>query len=193
MSTEETQAGVGEMANVETTRLYHYSEDGTIVRLDPRPSSLLPDHQHAVWAIDAEHAPHYWFPRDCPRIACWAGPGTTILDATRFLGYSRAEKIIAIEAAWLARVRKTELYAYEMPAETFAIHDVNAGYYLSRAPVLPLAIEPVGDLLARLVSIGIELRITPSLQPLRDALVVSTMAFSMIRLRNMEHAGAGAR
>ncbi len=181
------------MANTKATRLYHYSEDPTIVRFDPRPSSLLPDHQCAVWAIDAEHAAHYWFPRDCSRIAYWVGPETTTADATRFLRYSVAEKIIAIEAAWLARVRDAKLYAYEMPPQTFAIHDVDAGYFLSREPVLPLAMEPVGDLLARLVSTRTELRVTPSLQPLRDALVTSTMSFSMIRLRNMEHADAVAR
>ncbi len=28
-------------------------------------------------AIDREHAPSYWFPRQCPRACCWRGPGST--------------------------------------------------------------------------------------------------------------------
>ena len=49
---------------------------------------------------------------------------------------------------------------------------------------MPLAVEPVGDLLAALATSGIELRITPSLIPLWQRVVRSTLSFSGTRLRN---------
>jgi hypothetical protein len=49
--------------------LYHFSEDPTITRFDPRPHPSHPALPPAVWAIDRERAPMYFFPRDCPRIA----------------------------------------------------------------------------------------------------------------------------
>ena len=59
-----------------------------------------------------------------------------------------------------------------------------AGYHVSTEAVTPLSVDPVGDRLDRLAASGIELRLTPSLWPLREALVTSSMGFSMIRLRN---------
>lgn len=92
--------------------------------------------------------------------------------------------MIAIESAWLERIRNTKLFMYHLPVETFQCFDPIAGYYVSREAVQPLSVEPVGDLLSRLVAANIELRITPSLQKLRQALVSSTVPFSMIRMRN---------
>lgn len=62
--------------------------------------------------------------------------------------------------------------------------DELAGYYVSTEPVAPLTVEPVGDLLGNLIASGVDLRITPSLWPLHDALVGATLDFSMIRLQN---------
>ncbi|MED2006824.1 hypothetical protein P4V39_01670 [Brevibacillus borstelensis] len=42
----------------------------------------------------------------------------------------------------------------------------------------------MGDLLDCLTQANVELRLTPSLKPLHDSLLDSTMQFSMIRLRN---------
>ena len=47
--------------------LFHFSEDPSIARFEPRSRSDDPDELPFVWAIDEEHAPHYYFPRDCPR------------------------------------------------------------------------------------------------------------------------------
>ena len=52
-------------------------------------------------------------------------------------------------------------------------------------PVRPLGpAEPVGDLFALHESAGIQLRVLPNLWPLWDAVIVSTLGFSGIRLRN---------
>lgn len=178
--------------------LYHFSEDPTIAVFHPRPApgrgaysaplTAAEARDRLVWAIDEEHAPLYWFPRDCPRIAFWALPTSTPEDLDRFLGHTAARWVIAIESVWLARLREATLYAYRLPAETFAPQGTHGGpgYYLSREPVVPLAVEPVGDLLARHAAAGIELRITPSLWPLRRALLASSLHFSMVRLRNAQ-------
>ena len=51
--------------------LYHFSEDPNIQRFVPHVPRTNPTHPPAVWAIDADHAPLYWFPRDCPRVTIW--------------------------------------------------------------------------------------------------------------------------
>ena len=177
--------------------LFHFSEDPSIARFEPRslparddPYSAPRPSEPLVWAIDEARAPLYFFPRDCPRVAFWAGPGTTPDDRDRFLGHTTAARVIAIEGDWLDRVRDARLYVYHLPGAGFVPHDENAGYYVSREAVTPRAVEPAGDLLARLAVAGVELRITPSLWPLRHALVASSLGFSMIRLRNAAPEGA---
>jgi len=171
--------------------LFHFSEDPTIARFEPRslpprndPYSAPRPAEPLVWAIDEAHAPLYFFPRDCPRAAFWAGPDTTPDDHARFLGHTAAARVIAIEGSWLDRVRYARLYVYRLPPAGFVPHDENAGNWVVREAVTPLAVEPAGDLLARLVAAGVELRVTPSLWPLRHALVASSLEFSMVRLRN---------
>lgn len=164
--------------------LFHFSEDGTISRIEPRVRPSDPNKPPVVWAIDAEHAPHYFFPRDCPRVCFWPNPASTPDDVARFLGLTAARKVIAIETSWLDRVRRCRLFVYRLPGEIFVPEDASAGYYVSNVAVTPLSVEPVGDLLERLAESGVELRITPSLGPLRRTLVTATLDFSMIRLRN---------
>lgn len=176
--------------------LYHFSEDPTIAVFEPRPApergalsaplTAEEARDKLVWAIDAEHAPLYWFPRACPRIAYWALPTTTPDDLARFLGHTAARRVIAIEGGWLDRLRATTLFAYRLPGATFQPQGAHGGpgYYLSREAVVPLGVDPVGDLLARHVAAGNELRLTPALWPLRRALLPATLHFSMIRMRN---------
>lgn len=164
--------------------LLHFSEDPSIARFDPRPPPGHPADPPVVWAIADENAAHYCFPRDCPRVCFWALPTSDPAEVALLLGITAAPKVIAVEGAWLDRIRACRLYAYRLPTDTFAPHDEPAGYHVSREPVVPLGVEPVGDLLAALVKAGVELRLTPSLWPLHQALAASTLGFSMIRLRN---------
>ncbi len=55
---------------------------------------------------------------------------------------------------------------------------------MSREPVEPLSVEPVGDLLQALAGAGMELRITPSLVELWRRVIASTLEYSGTRLRN---------
>lgn len=164
--------------------LYHFSEDPTIPRFVPRPPLAHPEVEPLVWAIDEWHAPMYYVPRDCPRVCFWPVETSTPADVERFFSYVAARMVIAIEAGWLDRLRATSLYRYALPHEPFEVQDAAAGYYVSREPVTPLAVEPVGDLLAALVDAGVELRLSQTLQPLAQAVVASSLHFSLIRMRN---------
>ncbi|MEJ8546052.1 DUF6886 family protein [Brevibacillus borstelensis] len=165
---------------------YHFSEDPFITCFHPRPHPSHPSLPPAVWAIDREKSPLYFFPRDCPRIGFGRATTTTPEDVARFMGFSDAAMVIATESAWYPIIKETKLYRYTFPPDTFVRWDDGAGYYLSFETVTPLAVQPLGDLLACLTRENVELRLTPSLKPLHDALLDSTMQFSMIRMRNAQ-------
>jgi len=160
--------------------LFHVSEEAGIERFEPRPSSLVAE--PVVWAIDADRLRNYLVPRDCPRVTCYAGRDSTPADIERYLGASAA--VVAIERAWWTRVRDCRLYCYRLPDETFECLDEGAGYFVSRVPVGVRGVEVVADAIGALLGRCAELRLLPTLWPLRDAIVRSSLQYSMIRLRN---------
>ncbi len=93
---------------------------------------------------------------------------------------------MAIEAGWLPRVQHERLWCYTLPAATFEPVDEGAGYYVSREAVVPLRVREMDDLLGELVKHDVELRVMPSLWRLRDAVVDSTLQYSIIRMRNAQ-------
>jgi hypothetical protein len=84
----------------------------------------------------------------------------------------------------LRRLRSCRLYCYHFPAATFECIDECAGYFVSRVPVIPACVEVVDNPVSELLRRGVELRVMPNLWPLRDAVVGSTLLFSIIRMRN---------
>ena len=164
--------------------LYHFSEEPTIARFDPRPPLARPEVEPLVWAIDDWHQPMYYFPRDCPRACFWPCGDTTPEDRDRWYAGVDAQMVIAVESAWLDRILDAHLYRYAMPEETFELVDACAGHWVSRKALVPLSVEPVGDLLTALASARVELRITPSLAGLWREIIQTTMCFSGTRLRN---------
>ena len=168
-------------ANEGPHALWHVSEDPRIERFEPHVSATAAEQEPLVWAIDTRHLPFYWFPRDCPRGTFWADSGTDSADAERLLG--GASRVHIVEEAWLERMRTTEVVAYRMPEGTFERHEVG-GYWISREPVEPIGLEPLGDLVERHAQAQIELRALPNLWPTWDEVVASTLEFSGMRLRN---------
>jgi hypothetical protein len=160
--------------------LFHVSEESGIERFEPRASTYASG--LVVWAIDADRLRNYLVPRECPRVTYYAGRETIAADVERFLGSSAA--VVAVESNWLEHLRSCRLYCYHMPPETFECLDECAGYFVSRVPVAPARVQVVDDLIAELVRRGVELRFVPNLWPLRDAVVASTLQFSLIRMRN---------
>lgn len=180
--------------------LWHVSEEPSIHRFEPRRSTNIGSSrtqdagisatpaadttEPLVWAIDTRHQPMFWFPRDCPRGTFWAGPLTTDTDVELFLDGDRSRRVHAIEADWLGRMRAARVYAYRLPEPSFRPHSTVGGYWVSPEPVKPLERVDLGDLLERHAAAGIELRILPSIWPLWDRVIASTLEFSGSRLRN---------
>jgi hypothetical protein len=160
--------------------LFHISEESGIGRFEPRPSEYADG--PVVWAIDACRLRNYLVPRECPRVTYYAGRETTAADVERFLGSSPA--VVAVESGWLERLRSCRLYCYHLPPETFECLDECAGYFVSRVPVVPARVEVFDDPVAELLKRGVELRFVPNLWALRDAVVASSLQFSLIRMRN---------
>lgn len=161
--------------------LFHVSEEPGIQRFEPRVSEYVGE--PVVWAINASRLHNYFVPRDCPRVTYYAGRETSAADVERFLGPSPA--VVAVESGWLERLRSCRLYCYHVPPQTFECIDECAGYFVSRVAVVPARVEVIDDVIAELLKRGAELRFVPDLRPLRDAVVASTLQFSIIRMRLM--------
>ena len=173
--------------------VFHMSDQPNIARFDPRipPSTSSGVTDAVVWAVGDRLLHNYLLPRDCPRVTFYAAPHSTPADVERLLGQTTARHVVAIEAGWLPRVQREQLWCYILPADTFEPVDEGAGYYISREAVVPLAVREIDDLLGELVQHDVELRVMPSLWRLRDAVVDSTLQYSIIRMRNAQPRGEG--
>jgi hypothetical protein len=166
------------------TQLFHFSEDPSIQLFRPHVAATSRETEAYVWAIDEAHAFMYFAPRDCPRACFWPCDSTTPEDRDRWFGTVQARAVMAIESGWLERLRRAKLFRYTLPPEAFWLHDATAGHWVAQTEVEPLRAEPVGDLLSAIANEGVELRITPALAPLWNAVIRSSLAFSGTRLRN---------
>ncbi|WP_416064183.1 DUF6886 family protein [Rhizobium sp. ZK1] len=170
-------------------RLFHFSNDPAITIFEPRPVRIASERPPGrewlngplVWAIDDVNDFMYLFPRDCPRILIWAKPETSEEDR-QLLGRWRGAAYI--ERGWLARLEAGCIHRYEMPTESF--EDLqDAGMWVSRKAVVPLALTAISRLDCEFALRGIELRVVDSLMPLK-ALRDTTLHVSAIRLRNAQ-------
>jgi hypothetical protein len=175
-------------------RLFHFSEDPAIEVFEPRPVRVASPRPPGldwlngplVWAVDAWHAPMFFFPRDCPRILIWRTPQTSEADLDHWWRGDRRRRMQAhIEAAWLERVRAGKLYRYAFDPTAFERVEASGGpgYHVARAAVRPLEVTPVGDLPAALEAAGAELHVMADMLPFNGAWL-SSLHFSGSRLRN---------
>jgi hypothetical protein len=162
------------------SELFHVSDRGDIARFDPRPSDYT-DHP-VVWAIHRTRLPNYLLPRDCPRVTFYADENTSRDDIERFLGKDRI--VVAVEEGWVERIAAASLFLYAMPQAPFALHDATAGYWVSREPVTPVSRDALSGLPEAIAAHGATLKTLPSLWALQDAVLASTLQFSIIRMRN---------
>ena len=126
------------------TAVYHFSEDSTLRRFAPHVAPSNPSHPPAVWTIDAEHAPLYWFPRAVPRISVWAYDDEQQQVLTeRF--QTEAHRICAAEQVWLDEIRAARIYRYTFDAEQFQPWEEADGQYVSAEVVYPQEIEVIDD------------------------------------------------
>ena len=171
-----------------TPKLFHVSEEKDLVLFRPRPAPTpQPDlTRPVIWAVDEEHLPNYLLPRDCPRICFAPGDRATPEDRLRFTGNEAATRVIVVEDAWRDRIEACRLFVYEFPVGDFRLHDVDAGYWLASADIRPIDCVEIGDVVAEILGRGAELRFQESLWAIRDAIMRSSLVFSIIRMRNAQ-------
>ena len=91
--------------------------------------------------------------------------------------------IAYVESAWWDRLSTATLFRYELPVASFETLD-DAGMFVSRLAVKPMAVDAIGSLPDTLREYGVvEIRSMPSLSSLRPVWQ-SSMHASGIRLRN---------
>ena len=170
----------------EPGQVLHFSEDPAIRRFVPHVAVTAQQAGAYVWAVDDARAPDYWFPRECPRAMAWITETSTLDDRDRILGPGGGVRVHAVEYRWLEAIRTVRLFAYRLPADRFApFGDPVAHAMVATEPVDPLGPpEPVGNLLELHEQARIQLRVLPSLWPFWDAVTVSTLGYSGIRLKN---------
>jgi hypothetical protein len=166
-------------------RIFHVSES-PIERFEPRPDA---QNRPRVWAIAESRLQNYLLPRDCPRVTYYASATTTPVDRAAFFSGSDAQSVVAIEQVWLPALRTARLHVHEFAPDGFVLDDAIAGYWVRADPVTPIARREVPDVVAALTARNVELRVLPSLWRLHDAVVASTLAFSIIRMRNARPRG----
>ena len=168
-------------------RIYHVSETPGIARFDPRADA---EGRLRVWAIGESRLHNYLLPRDCPRVTYYANATTSNDDRRAFFTVSDTQSVVAIEQAWLPALRSVRLHVYEFAAADFVLEDAVAAYYVSTRWAAPISHREVADALVELSARAVELRVLSSLWPLRDAVVASSLGFSIIRMRNAQPRGA---
>ena len=167
-------------------RLWHVSdrEDISVFFPRPVPPGAVGISSAAVWAIGESRLANYLLPRECPRVCFWHSPSTTEEDARQFLGQAR--HAVVLEGAWYQQLASASVWLYEMPHEHFTCIDESARYFTSSTPVTPRIQVHIADLRSEIVNHGAELRSTNRLRELAAEVASSTLAFSIIRLRNAQ-------
>ncbi|SFD58149.1 hypothetical protein SAMN05216378_0519 [Paenibacillus catalpae] len=166
-------------------KLFHFSEESSIDVFVPRVKANRTDMPPVVWAIDEEHQFTFFFPRDCPRIVFTRSARITAEDEQKFFGTTSSDIVITVETGWYERMKQTTLYRYELRPESFVLFDECAGYYTSTETQTPITVQPLPHLLDLLMKHGIEVRFTPDLHPLREAILSSSLTdFGIHRFQN---------
>jgi hypothetical protein len=170
----------------EPGEVLHFSEDPAITRFVPHVAATAQQPEAYVWAVAADRAPDYWFPRDCPRAMAWTTPTTSPSDRDLVLGPGGGERVHAVEYRWLEAMRTVSLFAYRLPADRFTPF----GSPVPHAMVATEPVEPLGppegvpDLFELHEAAGIQLRVLPNLWAFWEVVIHSTLGFSGIRLGN---------
>lgn len=165
-------------------RLFHVSENENIGHFEPRHHETWPDLAPGVWVIGESHIRNYLLPRECPRVTFCAHESSSSEDVDKYLGGDMRKSVVAVEEAWVSCIHETGLFLYEFEPDGFEVFDEGAGYFRAERTVRPVAVHPMENLANEIELRGAEFRTLPSLWPLLDCVIPSTLQFSMIRMRN---------
>ncbi len=163
--------------------VYHFSEDPAIERFVPHVPPTNPGAGAHVWAIDGDHAPLYWFPRECPRVTVWArDAGERSQLESRF--DTTSARVHWVEHGRLTTIAEAELFVYELDAAPFAPWAEAEGQWIADDEIVPRSVVPLGNCIDRHRAAGVDLRVVDDLWPHVDAVVACGLPFSIVRLRN---------
>lgn len=171
-------------------RLFHISEEPDIKVFKPRKPYRL-DLQNSpplVWAITEKCLVNFLTPRECPRLTYHIGEKTSDDDKKKFFSAKDVNHVVVIESAWLNKLLHTTLYIYEFETSNFYLQDQIAGYYVSEYEEKPIDVITVDDIMNEHIIRKTEFRIMPSLWDLREAIINSTLNYSLCRLKNAKGA-----
>lgn len=168
--------------------LYHISEKPDIKVFEPKAATSLNSgvEGNAVWAIDKEHLVNYFFPRDCPRISFYYNTSTTKEDSAKFFKGTKAKRIIYAEEFWKNMITEARLIQYEFDDAGFELIDEIAGYYICKNKVVPKREMKISDTVQQIFNDRAELRYLQNLWEIREEVLNSSLAFSIIRMRNAQ-------
>ncbi|MDB5084056.1 MAG: hypothetical protein JWN30_942 [Bacilli bacterium] len=119
-------------------------------------------------------------PGNCPRIVYTRTNEITDEDQNKFFGLTQSHIVVTVEIDWYERIKSTTIYRYRLPSDTFRLFDEYAGYYISTQTVKPVEIEPFNNLLDQLIKLDIEVRFTPNLYQLRNAILTYYFKASVV-------------
>ncbi|MCL2855065.1 MAG: hypothetical protein FWE21_05540 [Defluviitaleaceae bacterium] len=166
-------------------KLFHVSEELNITTFYPRTPTRddLDKNVKLVWAIDECRLPNFLTPRQCPRVAFYAGESSTQEDIGRLLTPTH-KHCVAIEHGWLERAMQTKLYLYQFDPANFYLQDEVAGYYVSQWAESPLYVTEINNPISALFEKGVEVRLLGNLWHLADVIQKSTLKWSLCRMAN---------
>lgn len=146
-------------------RLFHVSEESDIGIFIPRTPTRddLDKSIKLVWAIDEKRLPNFLTPRNCPKVAYYAGENTSESDRDKFFSSSSISHAVVIENQWFEKMKNTTLYLYELDKKDFVLQDSIAGYYVAETPQTPKAKCELTDLFSELIKRNVEIRLVDNL------------------------------
>lgn len=165
-------------------RLFHVSEESDIKIFNPRVPERndLDKSVGVVWAINERCLPNFLTPRDCPRVTYHIGENTSEKDINRYISSTTMNHVVIIENAWFEKMKVITLYVYEFEIDGFELQDEIAGYYVSKAPQIPIAKYEINDLFKELFSRNVELRLVDNLWDVCEEIKQTSFNWSMCRM-----------
>jgi hypothetical protein len=94
---------------------------------------------------------------------------------------STARRLHFVAAGAAVALHSTRLFEYSFAPEAFEPWADAEGQWVAAVPVRPLAVRPVGDLVAAHAAAGVELRFEPDLAARREEVLASGLPFSIVR------------
>jgi len=167
--------------------LFHFSENSNIAQFIPRPSKKVWGGRPYVWAVHASTSANYLFPRNCPRISIAASKKLPIQAYIPPSTLNSPTHIIFIEESWLPLVQTCTLYRYQFSPHNFSLIDANAGYYVSKQPVIPIKQTKISNCIHALAAHKVQLVVCnlTTLKNIRHIVIQKMRHFSIIKWSNI--------